>query len=334
MLYVTTRNRKDCYTAYRSLHEDRAPDGGLYAPFHLPVFREAEILSLKSQSQGEIIARILNLFFACRLSGWDVETCIGKTPVRLAATGQKTIVAETWHVLDNTYSSLVKSLYEKVCGGKGGGEPSLWFRVAARIAILFAAYGSMMRSADFCGADISVNTGDFCDPAAAWYARKMGLPVGIILCSSVDNSAVWDLIRHGECSTVQTKDAPFIESLLLETCSQNAAARYGEKLEKGSAFQLTEEELAFFGKDLFAAVISKSRIDPVIRSVYSTSAYPVNELTAISLSGIRDYRAHTGINTPTLVFADSDPRNSADTICRAAEISREELYNLLCAAKE
>ena len=30
MLYLSTRNTTDCYTAYRALNESQAPDGGFF----------------------------------------------------------------------------------------------------------------------------------------------------------------------------------------------------------------------------------------------------------------------------------------------------------------
>ena len=38
MLYVTTRNNRDAYTARRALTENRGPDGGFFVPFREPVF--------------------------------------------------------------------------------------------------------------------------------------------------------------------------------------------------------------------------------------------------------------------------------------------------------
>ena len=49
MLYVTTRNNRDAYTAQRVLRENRGPDGGLYVPFREPVFSREEIDALKEQ---------------------------------------------------------------------------------------------------------------------------------------------------------------------------------------------------------------------------------------------------------------------------------------------
>ena len=46
MLYVTTREDRDAYTAYRALHESRSADGGLFLPFRMQTFPEEELDAL------------------------------------------------------------------------------------------------------------------------------------------------------------------------------------------------------------------------------------------------------------------------------------------------
>ena len=94
MLYVSTRNKMDSYTAYRTLHEEYAPDGGQFVPFRIPSFTNEEREALQEKSFSQIVADILNLFFAARLTGWDVECCIGRNPVRLERMNHRLIVAE------------------------------------------------------------------------------------------------------------------------------------------------------------------------------------------------------------------------------------------------
>ena len=54
MLYVTTRDDKDAYTAHRTLHSDFAPDGGQFVPFKLPVFTEEEIKRFADGNFGHL----------------------------------------------------------------------------------------------------------------------------------------------------------------------------------------------------------------------------------------------------------------------------------------
>ena len=60
MLYVTTRDNRETYTANRALTESRGPDGGFYVPFRMPVFSEEEIRSLGDKSFGQCVSEVLN----------------------------------------------------------------------------------------------------------------------------------------------------------------------------------------------------------------------------------------------------------------------------------
>ena len=94
MLYVTTRNNRDAYTAQRVLRENRGPDGGLYVPFREPVFSREEIDALKEKSFHQCVAEVLNRLFNTKLIRWDVEFCVGRYPVRLVNLPQRIIAGE------------------------------------------------------------------------------------------------------------------------------------------------------------------------------------------------------------------------------------------------
>ena len=85
MLYVTTRDPRDAYTANRALSENRCPEGGFFVPMRLPHYGESEIAELAEKSFSQNVADILNLLFATQLDGWSVEFGIGRYPVKLVA---------------------------------------------------------------------------------------------------------------------------------------------------------------------------------------------------------------------------------------------------------
>jgi len=78
VLYVTTRDSNDPQTAYKTLHNNVASDGGCYIPFRLESFTPEYLAALKDKSFGQAIADILNYFFSVSISGWDVDFCIGR----------------------------------------------------------------------------------------------------------------------------------------------------------------------------------------------------------------------------------------------------------------
>ena len=95
MLYLTTREKFDAFTAARTLASDHGADGGRYLPYKMPHYSAEEIAALKDMSFGQTVAQVLNTFFGTRLTTWDVECCIGRFPLRLAVMGQKVFTAES-----------------------------------------------------------------------------------------------------------------------------------------------------------------------------------------------------------------------------------------------
>ena len=82
MLYLSTRSKTDSFTAYRVLHSDCAPDGGMFMPMQIPVQDDVALASFERMNFGEAIASILNLFFGSQLSGWDIDFAVqGRCPI-------------------------------------------------------------------------------------------------------------------------------------------------------------------------------------------------------------------------------------------------------------
>ena len=230
MLYVTTRDNKDAFTAHRVLSANTAADGGLYVPFRLPVYEENDIVQLADKSFGQIVAEVLNQFYGARLSGWDVELAIGKNTSKVAAMSHRIAVAELWHNPTGKFSYLVDSLYSAIHDAKDQ-KTTEWFVVSVRIAVLFGLYAMLVQQNIVpLGqmVDIAVPVEDFSAPAAGLYARKMGLPIGTIVCTGDDNSVVWDLLHRGTFITsgVGASLLLGIERLIFSTLGIEEAEKY------------------------------------------------------------------------------------------------------------
>ena len=110
MLYLTTRSKRDAYTAHRVLREGRGPDGGLYIPLRKPAFSEEDIAALGKKRFSECMADILNLLFHTKLTAWDVEFTAGRYPVRLKQLNQRMIMGELWHNTQWNFTGMVHQL--------------------------------------------------------------------------------------------------------------------------------------------------------------------------------------------------------------------------------
>jgi len=338
LLYISTRSRTDSFTAHRALHEDCAPDGGLFIPFRLPVFTKEEIQSLQKKSFGECVAQILNLFFSTGLTGMEVDFIIGSCPVRIHMMSHRLIICELWRNVESSYSYLERSLYQKM-SKTASKEPTDWAKIAIRIAVLFGLFAEMGR-ADIHEADIAVNTGDFSVPMAVWYARKMGLPVGMIICGCNENSALWDLIYHGEFNTglaVVHTDLPeldhpcprSLERLVYSVFGLQETLRYVTVSSGRGVYTLDEKQLPLLNDRMASAVVSGRRTRSVITSTYRAAGYIIDGYTAVAYGSLQDYRASTCESRRTLLLADNSPIHLETVISKLLGLSKEEFRKKL-----
>lgn len=339
MLYATTRSKSNIETAYKSIHLDCAADGGLFTPFRRTKFSTEEILALKDRSFGQNMAEILNHFFGCGLTGWDVEFAIGKAPVKFQTITHRIFVAESWHNSQWRFDHVVQMLSDRLCGDAAGAEPANWTAVAVRIATLFATYGQLLATDQIqphAELDVAVTTGDFASPMAAWYAREMGLPIGNIVCGCNANGAVWDLLNHGEmatggiCAKTITPEADVVvprnlERLVFETLGMEENLRYLDCCRRGGVYAVADEPLELLRKGLFAAVISDDRVKSVIHSVYRTSNYVFSPYSALAYGSLLDYRAKTGESRPALLLSERSPICDRDQVAKAMQVPVAEL---------
>lgn len=332
MLYITTRNDRDAYTAYRALHENTAPDGGVFVPFRMPVYSQMQIAEMAKEGFGNTVANILNHFFSCRLTGWDVDFCIGRNAVKLVSMPHRIVVAELWHNPDGLFEHIISGLYNKICDSVDR-EPSDWFSIAARIAVLFGLYGEMIRldlikSGE--SLDISLPADDFSITMVPLYARQMGLPIGKIICTGEKNGKIWDFIHMGELALTSEETLnPGFERLVQSTLGFHWVHCLADCNKKHRTFRIRPEELEQFNYGLFCAVAGDGRSAQMVNSVFRSNSYILPPETALCFGGLQDYRARSGESKLTLILSDVSPMLRTNIISEATGIAGDKLYDLL-----
>ncbi len=307
MLYVSTRNPADTYTAYRALHEDAAPDGGQYVPFHLPIFTRDELAAFKRQSFSATLAQILNCFFGLNLSYFDIESAIGKTPVRLETVGQRLKIAELWHNPEGDSDYIFNRLYRLMT--QSSNSPEGWAIIAMKIALLFAVFCVADEPCD--NIDIAVNAGDFSEITAICYCEEMGLPVNLLICACNENSSVWDLVNKGEFSAAGNVPK-YLECFLYKYFDAKQVQVYLKANQCKSTYYIDETYQQLLNESMFAAVVSDSRADTVISSMRSSNQYEFDTNAALAYGALQDYRACMGICNDTLILSEQRPVKSKE----------------------
>lgn len=306
MLYATTRNSREAYTAQRALTENRGPDGGLYVPFRQPSLSPA-LLELPAR---DCMAQVLDQLFRKQLTGWDLDLAVGKRPVRLVSLNQKLLIAELWRNLDWSYDGLVKRLAQCL----GVEAPGNWTQVAIGAAVLAALCGQL-RQRGLDTVDLAVVAGEMTLPMSAWYARQWGVPLGnLVLCCN-ENSGLWELLSHGQLRTdalavptcVPQADVAVpvgLERLIAGCGGSWEAARYLDACRLGQVYAPPEQVLGAMRQGLHVSVVSSRRLAAVIPGVKQTYGYDLPPGAALCYAGVQDYRAKTGQTNPVVILAE------------------------------
>lgn len=343
MLYASTRSKVETYTAQRTLWTKRAGDGGFFVPMKLPQFKRTEIIRLKNRTAEDNIALILNKFFQTEFSGKDVQFAIGREYYRLAEISHKMILGELWHNADGEIDNVIRLLTKRVAVEQRDAEPGEWPGIVIRIALLFGLFGELSDKGmvnTIYPMDVAVPAGDFSWPMAAWYARKMGLPIGTIICCCNENDGVRELFHRGQIRldsvSVQTitprcdDAAPAgIERVIYTILGREEVAEYLRALEKGGTYAVNPEQKRLLSEGMYVAVNSGKRLSQVIPNAYRTFGHVLCPYGAMVYTGVMDYQSITGKYNKVLMLCDYSPAHSLDTTARAMGISVPELKKRL-----
>lgn len=332
MLYMTTRSNHDTYTAYRALCENTAPDNGCYVPFKFPVLSELKLKSYIDGSFHDTVADVLNLFFSTGLTSWDIDLCVGKVLPKITSMNHKICVAELWRNPEGKFQYIIERIYKQLCGNRtDSATPTNWAVIAIRIAFLFALYGQTVQNGflDFGEhLDVVASAENFTAPIAAFYAKRMGLPLDIVICASDDTCNVWDLIHRGTFVPFAHSDvmALGIERLIHCLFGRDMVQAFAQCKTERATFSVSQDDSNKF-VEFFCAVAGADRANNTINSLYRSSGYITDPSTAICFSALQDYRASTALSKLTLICAEYSPADYASRIATVTGVDEVQIKN-------
>ncbi len=197
-------------------------------------------------------------------------------------------------------------------------------RLAPQIAYYFSAYLDLVSSGQIdMGAEVNfaVPTGNFGNILAAYYAKRMGLPVGKLICASNKNNVLTDFIRTG----VYDKRREFyktmspsmdilissnLERLLFELSGRNAVRvqMRMDKLAAEGVYELYDEEKEQVQELLWADFCGEDETVETIYEFFEEYQYPMDTHTACAMYAAGNYIAqHEKDAAPMVVVSTASP---------------------------
>ncbi|MBI3944334.1 MAG: threonine synthase [Armatimonadetes bacterium] len=207
-------------------------------------------------------------------------------------------------------------------------------RLIPQIVYYFHAYLSLLRAGEVRSGSpihVVVPTGNFGNILAAYYAERLGLPVGRLLCASNRNRVLYEFLRTG----VYDRNREFVptispsmdilissnlERLLFALSGEDPAAVRAlmAALAKDGRYAITPEMRAGLGR-FYGGWASEEETRSAIKEVWESAGYLMDTHTAVGYAVYRQYAAETGDPTPAVVAGTASPFKFARDVMAALD---------------
>lgn len=198
-----------------------------------------------------------------------------------------------------------------------------WGRLAPQIVYYISAYCDMLNMGEIELGDkinICVPTGNFGNILAAYYAKKMGLPVNKLICASNCNNILTDFMQTGIYNRnreFHTTISPSMDILIssnlerllydLTDCDDLAISKWMKELSETGRYEVSAEVFDKI-KDIFWAGCCDDYFTK--KCIYKTKeqyGYTADTHTAVALDVYNQYKAKTGDTTKTVIASTASP---------------------------
>ena len=205
-------------------------------------------------------------------------------------------------------------------------------RLAPQVMYYFRAYKDLLAAGKIRLGDrvnFSVPTGNFGDILAGYLAKRMGLPVGMLICASNANNVLTDFITTGTYdrrrpllrTTSPSMDilvSSNLERLLyLLSGDTELVAGLMRQLKENGVYTVPETLKAAVGRDFWAAYCDDDRAAGIIGRVYREEHYLCDPHTASGFAAAEDYVRATGDKAPMVVLSTASPYKFPAAVLRA-----------------
>ena len=215
-----------------------------------------------------------------------------------------------------------------------------WGRLAPQIVYYVSAYCDLLARGEEIpegGFNVVVPTGNFGNILAAYYAKKMGVPVNKLICASNKNNILTDFINTGvydrnrDFYTTMSPSMDILissnlERMLFELSGNNdkeVAAMQADLSEKGvftasDSVKTSMQELFWGG-----CCDDKATLD-TIGSLFNEYGYLCDTHTAVAMNVYEQYVAKTGDDRPTVIASTASPYKFTASVISAVSDKKAE----------
>ena len=215
-----------------------------------------------------------------------------------------------------------------------------WGRLAPQIVYYISAYCDMLsREGDYLkdGFNIVVPTGNFGNILAAYYAKKMGVPVNKLICASNANNVLTDFINTGKYDRNRsffTTISPSMDILIssnlermlyeLSGNDDKAVAKMQNDLSKDGTFTVGEDIKNAMGDLFYGGCCDDEATLKTISDIFTQYGYLCDTHTAVAMNVYKQYVENTGDDRPTVIASTASPYKFANSVLSAVSDKKGE----------
>ena len=203
-----------------------------------------------------------------------------------------------------------------------------WGRLVPQIVYYISAYCDMYKNEYITLGeciDVCVPTGNFGNIFACYIAKKMGLPVGKLVCASNKNNILTDFLRTGaydrnrDFFTTMSPSMDILissnlERLLYLSFGSEKCSEYMRKLAAEGRYELSEDELAILNESFSGYYADEEACAKTVKETYENENRLIDTHTAVALSSAEQYMSENEAKARMLVVSTASPYKFAGDV--------------------
>ena len=205
-------------------------------------------------------------------------------------------------------------------------------RLAPQIMYYFKSYRDLMDAGKIKLGDevnFSVPTGNFGDILAGFLAKKLGLPVGKLICASNANKVLTDFINTGKYDRMRPlykTNSPSMDILVSSNLERllfllsgdcQLVAQLMDKLNKEGSYTVPEALLSEIQDQFWADYCDDAGAEKVIGKVFKEYGYLCDPHTAAGWAAAENYVNQTGDTRAMVVLSTASPYKFPEAVLTA-----------------
>ena len=205
-------------------------------------------------------------------------------------------------------------------------------RLVPQIVYYVYAYARLLANEEIAGGEqinVVVPTGNFGNILAAYFAKRMGVPIKTLICASNENKVLYDFFTTGTYDRKRDfilTNSPSMDILIssnlerliyLSTgCDARANKALMQDLSVKGSYTVTEDMRAFMS-DFAGGFATQEENAAAIKRIFDSTGYLIDTHTGVAAAVYGDYRAKSGDTAKTVIASTASPYKFSDSVMEA-----------------